>query len=206
MRLRVKLRRARPPRHEHDLVVFMADVRLRQVHHRPRVYRDALAERGDRTVSLLDGDHVRHLLSAGLTFSRADRDLNIARIGYVAAEIARHGGIAICAPIAPYERARAAARQMVPRPATSCSCTSPRRSRSARRGTARACTPRPGRADRGVHRGVGPVRGAARRRPGARHVGHDQAGGGRSRSGAAATGGWLADAPDERLDPGGPGR
>jgi sulfate adenylyltransferase len=74
---------------------------------------EALTERGDRTVSLLDGDQVRRLLSAGLTFSRADRDLNIARIGYVAAEIARHGGIAICAPIAPYAQARAAVREMV---------------------------------------------------------------------------------------------
>jgi sulfate adenylyltransferase len=53
------------------------------------------------------------LLSAGLTFSRADRDLNIARIGFVGAEIARHGGIAICAPIAPYAEARARVRQMV---------------------------------------------------------------------------------------------
>jgi sulfate adenylyltransferase len=52
-------------------------------------------------------------LSAGLTFSRADRDLNIARIGYVAAEIARHGGIAICAPIAPFAAARDRVRQMV---------------------------------------------------------------------------------------------
>jgi sulfate adenylyltransferase len=64
-------------------------------------------------VSLLDGDLVRQLLSAGLTFSRADRDLNIARIGYVATEVARHGGIAICAPIAPYEAARAQVRRMV---------------------------------------------------------------------------------------------
>src|SRR6202041_1463728 len=51
-------------------------------------------------------------LSAGLTFSREDRDLNIARIGYVAAEVARHGGIAICAPIAPYAAARATVREM----------------------------------------------------------------------------------------------
>jgi sulfate adenylyltransferase len=78
-----------------------------------RDLRDQLAERGDRSVSLLDGDLVRRLLSAGLTFSRADRDLNIARIGYVAAEIARHGGIAICAPIAPYAQARARVREMV---------------------------------------------------------------------------------------------
>ena len=77
-----------------------------------RDLRDALSESGDRTVSLLDGDRVRRLLSAGLTFSRADRDLNIVRIGYVAAEIARHGGIAICAPIAPYASARAQVREM----------------------------------------------------------------------------------------------
>ncbi len=64
-------------------------------------------------MSLLDGDLVRQLLSAGLTFSRADRDLNIARIGFVAAEVARHGGIAICCPIAPYAAARAQVRGMV---------------------------------------------------------------------------------------------
>ena len=78
-----------------------------------RDLRDALLERGDRTVSLLDGDLVRRLLSAGLTFSREDRDLNIARIGFVATEVARHGGIAICAPIAPYAAARAGVRRMV---------------------------------------------------------------------------------------------
>jgi sulfate adenylyltransferase len=78
-----------------------------------RDLRDQLAERGDRRVSLLDGDLVRSLLSAGLTFSRADRDLNIARIGYVAAEIAKHGGIAICAPIAPFASARNQVREMV---------------------------------------------------------------------------------------------
>jgi sulfate adenylyltransferase len=78
-----------------------------------RDLRDQLAERSDRHVSLLDGDLIRSLLSAGLTFSRADRDLNIARIGYVAAEVARHGGIAICAPIAPFAAARERVRQMV---------------------------------------------------------------------------------------------
>jgi sulfate adenylyltransferase len=77
-----------------------------------RDLKDALAERGDRTVSLLDGDMVRQMLSAGLTFSREDRDLNILRIGYVASEVARHGGIAICAPIAPYAAARASVRSM----------------------------------------------------------------------------------------------
>ena len=53
-----------------------------------RALRDALAERGDRTVSLLDGDQIRQLLSAEHNFSRADRDMNIARIGYVATEVA----------------------------------------------------------------------------------------------------------------------
>ena len=77
------------------------------------LFRSVLAERGDRRVSLLDGDLVRQLLSAGLTFSRADRDLNIARIGFVAAEVARHGGIAICAPIAPYAQTRQLVREMV---------------------------------------------------------------------------------------------
>jgi len=66
----------------------------------------------ERTVTLLDGDRVRRLLSSGLGFSRADRNTNVARIGFVAAEIARHGGIAVCAPIAPYASTRAGVRVM----------------------------------------------------------------------------------------------
>jgi sulfate adenylyltransferase len=64
-------------------------------------------------VTLLDGDRVRHHLSAGLGFSVADRDTNVLRIGWVAAEIAHHGGIAICSPIAPHAPIRAAVRQQV---------------------------------------------------------------------------------------------
>jgi sulfate adenylyltransferase len=108
-----ELRRARPPRAERGLAVFFTGLSGSGKSTIARGLAEALTERGDRTVSLLDGDQVRRLLSAGLTFSRADRDLNIARIGYVAAEVARHGGIAICAPIAPYGQARAAARRMV---------------------------------------------------------------------------------------------
>ncbi len=104
---------ARPPRHERGLVLFFTGLSGAGKSTVARDVADALAERGDRTVSLLDGDQVRRLLSAGLSFSRADRDLNIARIGYVAAEIARHGGVAICAPIAPYAAARAQVRDMV---------------------------------------------------------------------------------------------
>jgi sulfate adenylyltransferase len=108
-----ELRRARPPRSERGVVVFFTGLSGSGKSTIARALRDALAERGDRTVSLLDGDLVRQLLSAGLTFSRADRDLNIARIGYVATEVARHGGIAICCPIAPFAAARAQVRRMV---------------------------------------------------------------------------------------------
>jgi sulfate adenylyltransferase len=111
--VRLELRRARPPRAKRGVVVFFTGLSGSGKSTLARDLRDALLERGDRTVSLLDGDLVRRLLSAGLTFSRQDRDLNIARIGYVAAEVARHGGVAICAPIAPYAAARAGVRRMV---------------------------------------------------------------------------------------------
>lgn len=74
---------------------------------------DALMEQSDREVSVLDGDVVRTMLSAGLGFSRVDREHNVRRIGYVAAEIARHGGTAVCAPIAPYASTRAEFRTLV---------------------------------------------------------------------------------------------
>ena len=108
-----ELRRARPPRSARGLVVFCTGLSGSGKSTLAKDLRDALLERGDRTVSLLDGDLVRRMLSAGLTFSREDRDLNVTRIGFVAAEVARHGGIAICAPIAPYAGARAAVRRMV---------------------------------------------------------------------------------------------
>lgn len=72
-----------------------------------------LAERPERRVTLLDGDLVRTHLSSELGFSRAHRDLNVTRIGFVAAEVTRHGGIAICAPIAPYQATRQRVRHMV---------------------------------------------------------------------------------------------
>ncbi|HKB30278.1 MAG TPA: adenylyl-sulfate kinase [Streptosporangiaceae bacterium] len=108
-----ELRAALPARRDRGLVLFFTGLSGAGKSTVARDVADALAERGDRAVSLLDGDQVRRLLSAGLTFSRADRDLNIARIGFVAAEIARHGGVAICAPIAPYAAARAQVREMV---------------------------------------------------------------------------------------------
>ena len=71
-----------------------------------------LIETGGRTVTLLDGDRVRRNVSRGLTFSREDRELNIERIAWIAAEVARHGGMAVCAPIAPFDRTRKVARAM----------------------------------------------------------------------------------------------
>jgi sulfate adenylyltransferase len=103
----------RPPRSRRGLVVFFTGLSGSGKSTVARGLVEALIERGDRTVSMLDGDVVRRLLSAGLTFSRADRDLNIRWIGYVAAEIARHGGLAVCAPIAPYASTRAEVRRMV---------------------------------------------------------------------------------------------
>lgn len=94
------------------LVVFLTGLSgsgkstlARALHHR-------LLERGHR-VTLLDGDVVRRHLSAGLGFSPTDRDENIRRIGWVAAEIAHHGGIAVCSPIAPSEAVREQVRARV---------------------------------------------------------------------------------------------
>jgi sulfate adenylyltransferase len=108
-----ELSRAHPPRHGRGITVFFTGLSGSGKSTIARGLADTLVERGGRTVTLLDGDVVRRLLSAGLTFSREDRDLNIRRIGYVAAEITRHGGLAICAPIAPYAQTRAEVRRMV---------------------------------------------------------------------------------------------
>jgi len=71
-----------------------------------------LEERG-RTVTVLDGDVVRTHLSRGLGFSREDRDENVRRVGFVAAEIARHGGVTVCALVSPYRSTRDEVRAMV---------------------------------------------------------------------------------------------
>ncbi|HYN97526.1 MAG TPA: adenylyl-sulfate kinase [Pilimelia sp.] len=107
-----ELARARPPRRQRGLVVFFTGLSGSGKSTVARAVADTLREGGERTVTLLDGDVVRRELSAGLGFSKADRDLNIRRIGWVAAEVARHRGLAICCPIAPYARARATARAM----------------------------------------------------------------------------------------------
>ncbi len=72
-----------------------------------------LIESGGRPVTLLDGDIVRQNLSSELGFSKRHRDINIRRIGFVASEITKNGGVAICAPIAPYTETRRAVREMI---------------------------------------------------------------------------------------------
>lgn len=106
------LRGARLPLHHRGLVVLFTGLSGSGKSTVAKGVHEALLESSDRTVTLLDGDVVRRHLSKGLGFSRADRDLNVRRIGFVAAEVARHGGLALCAPIAPYAETRAALRGM----------------------------------------------------------------------------------------------
>ncbi|MDS1269778.1 adenylyl-sulfate kinase [Lipingzhangella sp. LS1_29] len=101
-----------PPRTRRGLTLFFTGLSGSGKSTVARAVAERVRESG-RAVTLLDGDVVRRMLSAGLTFSKADRDLNIRRIGYVASEINRHGGVAICAPIAPYAATRAEVRAMV---------------------------------------------------------------------------------------------
>jgi sulfate adenylyltransferase len=107
-----ELARARPPRRHRGLVVFFTGLSGSGKSTIARGVAAALREDGERIVTVLDGDIVRRELSAGLGFSKEDRDRNIRRVGWVAAEIARHRGMAVCCPIAPYAQARAEARTM----------------------------------------------------------------------------------------------
>ncbi len=102
-----------PPPHEQGLVLFFTGLSGSGKSTLARALQDVVLERGDRTVTSLDGDVVRRNLSAGLTFSREDRETNIRRIGWVAAEISRHRGVAICSPIAPFDATRKQVRAMV---------------------------------------------------------------------------------------------
>jgi sulfate adenylyltransferase len=108
------LRSWRPHRSKRGLTVFFTGLSGSGKSTLARGVTDVLLERG-RSVTVIDGDVARRLLSAGLGFSAADRDLNIRRIGWVAAEVTRHGGVAVCAPIAPFAATRAEVRRMVER-------------------------------------------------------------------------------------------
>jgi sulfate adenylyltransferase len=107
--------RDRPPRDRQGAVFFFTGLSGSGKSTLARALMDHILERGERTITSLDGDVVRHHLSKGLGFSREDRETNILRIGFVAAEISRHGGLAICSPIAPFESTRAEVRRMVER-------------------------------------------------------------------------------------------
>jgi sulfate adenylyltransferase len=101
-----------PPRHKQGTCVWFTGLSGAGKSTTAEVLITLLLERG-RQVTLLDGDVVRTHLSKGLGFDKADRDTNIRRIGFVAAEIVRHGGVAVCAAISPYSATRNEVRQMV---------------------------------------------------------------------------------------------
>lgn len=108
-----ELRRTSPPRAKQGFTVFFTGLSGSGKSTIANALMVKLMEMGGRPVTLLDGDVVRKHLSSELGFSKEHRDINIKRIGYVASEITKNGGIAICAPIAPYTATRRAVREMI---------------------------------------------------------------------------------------------
>jgi len=108
-----ELRKTHPARHRQGFVVFFTGLSGSGKSTIANALMVKLMEMGGRQVTLLDGDIVRKNLSSELGFSKEHRDINILRIGFVASEIAKNGGIAICAPIAPYTVTRRKVREMV---------------------------------------------------------------------------------------------
>jgi sulfate adenylyltransferase len=101
-----ELRASFPPRHRQGLTIFFTGLSGSGKSTIANILVTKFLEAGGRPVTLLDGDLVRKHLSSELGFSKEHRDINIRRIGYVASEITKNGGIAICAPIAPYDATR----------------------------------------------------------------------------------------------------
>ena len=108
-----ELRRNRPQRSKQGFTVFFTGLSGSGKSTIANALMVKLMEMGGRPVTLLDGDVVRKHLSSELGFSKEHRDINIRRIGYVASEITKNGGLAICAPIAPYTATRRAVREMI---------------------------------------------------------------------------------------------
>ncbi|MFY9588466.1 MAG: bifunctional sulfate adenylyltransferase/adenylylsulfate kinase [Actinomycetota bacterium] len=108
-----ELRKTHPPRTKQGLTIFLTGLSGSGKSTIANVLLVKFLETGGRPVTLLDGDIVRKNLSSELGFSREHRDINIRRIGYVASEITKNGGIAICAPIAPYDAVRKEVRSIV---------------------------------------------------------------------------------------------
>ena len=108
-----ELRKTKPARDKQGFTVFLTGFSGSGKSTIANALMVKLMEMGGRPVTLLDGDIVRKKLSSELGFSKEHRDLNIRRIGYVASEITKNGGIAICAPIAPYATTRRTVREDV---------------------------------------------------------------------------------------------
>jgi len=108
-----ELQRHHPPRTQQGITIFFTGLSGAGKSTLARALSARLMEMGGRTVTLLDGDIVRRHLSSELGFNKAHRDINVRRIGFVASEITKHRGIAICAPIAPYRETRRDVRKMV---------------------------------------------------------------------------------------------
>ena len=108
-----ELRSTHPPRSKQGFTVFFTGLSGSGKSTIANALLVKMLEKGGRPVTLLDGDLVRKHLSSELGFSKEHRDINIRRIGYVASEITKNGGLAICAPIAPYDSIRKEVRQMI---------------------------------------------------------------------------------------------
>lgn len=108
-----ELRKAHPPKHKQGFTVFLTGLPSSGKSTLANALSLKLREMLDRPVTLLDGDIIRTHLSQGLGFSQEDRETNITRVGFVAKEITRHGGIVICALVAPYAQARNKVREMI---------------------------------------------------------------------------------------------
>lgn len=110
-----ELRKSFPPRSKQGFTIFLTGLSGSGKSTIAKVLMVKFMEMRDRPVTLLDGDIVRKNLSSELTYSKGHRNLNVTRIGFVASEITKNGGIALCAPIAPYEESRLANRELIGR-------------------------------------------------------------------------------------------
>ncbi|MHB8473044.1 MAG: bifunctional sulfate adenylyltransferase/adenylylsulfate kinase [Gammaproteobacteria bacterium] len=108
-----ELRKVYPPRAKQGITLFFTGLSGSGKSTLAKIIYAKFIESGGRPVSLLDGDIVRQHLSSELGFSKHHRDMNVRRIGFVASEITKNGGVAICAPIAPYTATRRAVREMI---------------------------------------------------------------------------------------------
>jgi sulfate adenylyltransferase len=107
------LRESNPPRNKQGFTIFLTGYTNSGKDAIARALQVTLNQQGGRSVSLLLGETVRSELSSELGFTREDRDTNIGRIAFVAAELTRSGAAVICAPIAPFEEARQEARETI---------------------------------------------------------------------------------------------